>query len=79
MIIKLHYSASLSMVQLQADRNRGLLRVSKFRADLTRLTTDTVGKREKKRSRLDRTAQSCASVVLGSVQICSAQLGVGFH
>jgi hypothetical protein len=47
MIINLHCSVILSMVQLQANSNRGLLRVSNFRADLTRMTTDTVGKREK--------------------------------
>jgi len=43
------------------------------------MTTDTVSKRGKKQGRLDSTAQSCALVVLSSVQICSAQLGMGFH
>jgi hypothetical protein len=79
MIIKLHCSVILGVVQLQADCNCGLLRVSKFCVDLTQMTTDTVSKRGKKWSRLDRTAQSCASVVLSSVQICSAQLSIGFH
>jgi hypothetical protein len=56
MLIKLHCSVILSTVQLPADCNRGILRMSNFHADLIQMTTDTVCKREKNRSRLDKTA-----------------------